>query len=128
MLYIVHVLLDPSHPYSHPQAPHCVLEAEQELENRGLTVAGWATYQNEEDFSDSIRLCEEYDRRISSSRVYYRLVLPTEEKRSGFKTSRTYTESQFVVQSFHERPRRWQAGRIALLGRHCLVTLRVGLL
>ncbi|XP_067674394.1 uncharacterized protein [Haliotis asinina] len=55
----------------------CFDEAEQDLSAHGVTVAAFATYQYEENFSDVIIVCPKFDRKIESSRIYYRLVLPT---------------------------------------------------
>ncbi|KAH9508215.1 hypothetical protein Btru_055040 [Bulinus truncatus] len=54
----------------------CYDEAIQELEQMGLTVSSIVTYQYEENFSDDIMLCPQLDKKINSSRIYYRIVLP----------------------------------------------------
>ncbi|XP_071113546.1 uncharacterized protein [Haliotis cracherodii] len=55
----------------------CFDEATQELSALGLKVAAFATYQYEENFSEVIMVCPKFDRKIESSRIYYRLVLST---------------------------------------------------
>ena len=60
-----------------PYTPRCFDEAKDELEAMGLKIKAFMTYQYEEDFSDAIILCPQYDRKIHSSRIYYRLVLPS---------------------------------------------------
>lgn len=55
----------------------CYDEAVQELSEMGLNVAALVTYEYEEDFSDAIMMCPNVDRKVNSSRVYYRIVLPT---------------------------------------------------
>lgn len=54
----------------------CYDEAVQELRELGLNVTAFVTYQYEEGFSDAIMQCPKYDRKINSSRIYYRIVLP----------------------------------------------------
>ena len=57
--------------------PDCITEAQEELTD--LKIKAFATYQYEEDFSEKIMLCPKYDRKVNSSRIYYRLVLPLQE-------------------------------------------------
>ena len=59
----------------------CWDEAADDLSALGVKIAAFATYQYEEGFGDSIMACPKFDRRLSSSRVYYRLVLPTVPQR-----------------------------------------------
>lgn len=54
----------------------CYNEAEQELKDMGLVVSTFVSYQYEENFSDDILLCPKLDKKINSSRIYYRIVLP----------------------------------------------------
>lgn len=54
----------------------CFDEAVEEVTQKGLKVKALLTYEYEEGFSDAIMLCPQLDRKISSSRLYYRLVLP----------------------------------------------------
>ncbi|KAK7503103.1 hypothetical protein BaRGS_00005729, partial [Batillaria attramentaria] len=54
----------------------CYDEAVQELTAMGLKVVALATYKYEEGFSDAIMMCPQVDRKINSSRIYYRIVLP----------------------------------------------------
>ncbi|XP_076466898.1 uncharacterized protein LOC143298095 isoform X2 [Babylonia areolata] len=56
--------------------PRCYDEAVEELGGMGLNVTGFVTYGYEEGFSDDIMLCPQTDRKINSSRVYFRIVLP----------------------------------------------------
>ncbi|XP_041350900.1 uncharacterized protein LOC121369889 [Gigantopelta aegis] len=55
----------------------CWDEAVNELSALGVKIAAFATYQYEENFGDSFMVCPKFDRKLSSSRIYYRLVLPT---------------------------------------------------
>lgn len=59
----------------------CWEEARTELYALGLNVSGFLTYEYEEDFGKDIMLCPKYDRRLNSSRVYYRIVLPATRQR-----------------------------------------------
>nr|KAI8727386.1 CAunnamed protein product [Biomphalaria glabrata] len=54
----------------------CYDEAIQDLNDMNLVVSAIVTYQYEENFSDDIMLCPKYDKKIISSRIYYRIVLP----------------------------------------------------
>ncbi|KAK7494594.1 hypothetical protein BaRGS_00014247 [Batillaria attramentaria] len=54
----------------------CYDEAVQELTSMGLKVVSLATYEYEEGFSETIMMCPQVDRKINSSRIYYRIVLP----------------------------------------------------
>lgn len=65
-----------SYSSSGVQGPHCYDEAVQELRSYGLNVTALVTYEYEEGFSDDIMLCPRVDRKINSSRIYYRIVLP----------------------------------------------------
>lgn len=48
----------------------------EELKSFGLNVTALMTYEYEEGFSEAIMLCPRVDRKINSSRIYYRIVLP----------------------------------------------------
>ena len=54
----------------------CYDEAVEELKSFGLNVTALMTYEYEEGFSEAIMLCPRVDRKINSSRIYYRIVLP----------------------------------------------------
>ena len=57
----------------------CVENAKQEIEEeRGLVISAFTTYQYEEGFSEAIIRCPGLEKRIDSSRTYYRIVLPGE--------------------------------------------------
>ncbi|XP_064618051.1 uncharacterized protein LOC135482131 [Liolophura sinensis] len=60
----------------------CWEEARSELSSLGLKVSGFLTYEYEEDFGKDVMLCPKYDRRLNSSRIYYRIVLPTTRPRT----------------------------------------------
>lgn len=52
-----------------------------DLKEFGITINAVMTYQYEEDFSPEAMLrCPQYDKRLVSDRIYYRLVLPLEQK------------------------------------------------
>jgi hypothetical protein len=55
---------------------NCLDAAVSDVKARGLTVANWFTYWNEEQYDDAALLRCDLDRKINSSRVYHRLVVP----------------------------------------------------
>ncbi|XP_045206607.2 uncharacterized protein LOC123558822 [Mercenaria mercenaria] len=58
----------------------CYNEAVKDLQQYDITVSAIALYQYEEDYDASaIIQCPQYEKRIVSDRVYYRLVLPMSE-------------------------------------------------
>lgn len=62
----------------------CYDEAVQELKSLGLNVTALVTYEYEEGFSDAIMLCPRVDRKINSSRIYHRIVLPAGDFDQGW--------------------------------------------
>nr|KAG5704981.1 hypothetical protein BaRGS_022823 [Batillaria attramentaria] len=66
----------------------CYDEAVQELTSMGLKVVSLATYEYEEGFSETIMMCPQVDRKINSSRIYYRIVLPA----GSFNQSSPYVD------------------------------------
>jgi hypothetical protein len=55
-----------------------------ELRALGLSVVAIATYEYEEDFNQSVIIqCPQYEKKIVSDRVYYRLVLPVSQAPLG---------------------------------------------
>ena len=60
----------------------CYHEAVKHLQTYNITVDAIALYEYEEDFDESAILqCPQYDQKITSDRIYYRLVLPLSERR-----------------------------------------------
>lgn len=55
---------------------NCLNEVVSDIESRGLKVGRWFTYANEEQYEDDIMLKCEMDKKINSSRVYHRMVVP----------------------------------------------------
>jgi hypothetical protein len=54
----------------------------KDLQLFNITVGAIALYQYEEDFDkSSVIKCPQYDKKIVSDRVYYRLVLPLSGRR-----------------------------------------------
>jgi len=54
----------------------CSDEAINEMSKLGLWISHLATYKYEENYSDDIIKCPNYDKKIVNSRIYYRVVLP----------------------------------------------------
>ncbi|XP_012936102.1 uncharacterized protein LOC106011351 [Aplysia californica] len=80
--------------------PYCWDQAEQELKSMGLNVTAFLTYQYEEAFSDAIMLCPKVDRKIRSSRNYYRIVLPANTTALNTRTSCDFPPGSNVVVLF----------------------------
>lgn len=54
----------------------CLNSVVKDIESRGLKVGRWFTYANEEKYEDEVMLKCEMDKKINSSRVYHRMVVP----------------------------------------------------
>ena len=64
---------------------NCIEDAKRDLQAFNISVTSFATFKYEEDFNMStIIQCPQYDKRIVTSRVYYRLVLPLSGKQLRF--------------------------------------------
>lgn len=57
---------------------HCVDETSEYLRSRGLLIQNWLTYNNEDNYSEKVIYCPDYDWRIvTNATTYTRLVIWT---------------------------------------------------
>lgn len=54
----------------------CFNDVVNDIQSRGLKVGRWFTYANEEKYEDEIMLKCAMDKKINTSRVYHRMVVP----------------------------------------------------
>ena len=64
---------------------NCIEDAKRDLLAFNINVTSFATFRYEENYNMStIIQCPQYEKRIVTSRVYYRLVLPLNGKQLRF--------------------------------------------
>jgi len=76
----------------------CLTDAKNDMKKLGLNISDVLTYEYEEGFSDAIMRCPTVDRKIISSRIYHRIVLPTNT--TGMKSSCDFPKGSDVVVLF----------------------------
>ncbi|XP_069126924.1 uncharacterized protein [Argopecten irradians] len=57
--------------------PTCFEDAKNDMDQLGLTVASFASYKSNENFSDTLIHCPSFEKKLVRARTYIRLVLPT---------------------------------------------------